>query len=268
MCLQIILTHCSSSPPFPSTYSALYQSIQTLLEKILKCWWQDFLQIYTIYLREALKTAKLSYFLRNFTFPFCKMTISCFSIPLKYPNSLFSLIWCFCCLLSGLWKTLWSYHHQPFSFCTLILHISLPLPSFVGYPLHLLEVTKEHNPSNYPPVSDPPVSSTSPSLPDYAFKLLWLCFQIAHPKNRLNISLQLPLLFLLSLAATAFEDLSILPVTKRWLLFPSFCKDIFTGNRILDLRVFALNTLKLLIHSLPASNVAVKRHPMFMDQKT
>ena len=111
------------------------------------------------------------------------MTISCFSIPFKYPNSLFSFIWCFCCLLSGLWRTLWSYHHQPFSFCTLILHISLPLPSFVGYPLHLLEVTKEHNPSNYPPVSGPPVSSTSPSLLDYAFKLLILKIDLISPSS-------------------------------------------------------------------------------------
>ena len=52
------------------------------------------------------QNCQLSYFLRNFTLPFCKMTISCFSIPFRYPNSLSSFILCLCCLFSGLWRIL------------------------------------------------------------------------------------------------------------------------------------------------------------------
>lgn len=99
---------------------------------------------------------------------------------------------------NGLWRTFWSSHHQLLSFCILILHFPLTLPPSVCYLLHLPKITKRWNSSNYP-IST--ASSISPSIS--------ACFQISHPEDRLNIFLQLPLIFLLSFAATTFEDLYV-----------------------------------------------------------
>lgn len=162
---------CSSSPPLSSTYSVLNQSIWTSLEKkILKFWWLDFLPICTIYFRQELKTAKISL---EISLSHCsRWLLYAFLFLSNAQQAPQSHLVTF---LPAPYSVYGELLYLPItshlaSFCTFILYLSLTLPFFVCYPLHLLKATKGCN--QLFPAST--VSSISPSPFDYAFNLFIL----------------------------------------------------------------------------------------------
>lgn len=126
-----------------------------------------------LYPRQALKTATLFCFLRNFAFLFFKMALSHFPLPPKSPTASLPQPHLGTLLPaphSGLYRASWSFHRQLCSFCTLTLRCPFTWPPFVGWlPSSPAKGHRGHNPSNRPIATASPFS---PSPLDYAFKLL------------------------------------------------------------------------------------------------